>query len=172
MKVIKLLAILILILQSGCLCKHGVPPAAGKVIRDGEEMLWGRVDANRLFTSYPEWKNEYDNYQADTAVINDIKTDRHLAAEIFFATWCEDSQREVPRFLKINDLLNIFTYDSLRLYAVDRNKQLADDLCSRRNIVKVATFIFYRSGSEIGRITEYPQDTLENDMKNICTRTQ
>jgi thiol-disulfide isomerase/thioredoxin len=165
MKLINISAIVLLFIQPGCLVKPDLSSA--RVIKDGEEILWGQVTARQLFFDYPEWKIEFDDYQVDTAALSDFKSDHQLAVEIFFATWCEDSQREVPRFLKINTLLHYFPEDSIKMYAVDRKKHLANDLCSVRNITKVATFIFYRSGGEIGRIIEYPQSTLENDLKSI-----
>jgi hypothetical protein len=166
MKLINITAILLLLLlQPGCSGKQELHSA--KVLQDGEELLWGQVSAPQLFFDYPEWKIEYDNYQVDTIALHGLKPDRELAVEIFFATWCADSQREVPRFLKVTALLHFFKDDSIRMYAVNRKKQLTDNLCSLRNISRVATFIFYRSGREIGRIIEYPQDTMEKDLKSI-----
>jgi len=166
MKLIDITAILLLLLlQQGCSGKQELHSA--KVLQDGEELLWGRISAPQLFFDYPDWKIEYNNYQVDTIALYGLKPDREHAVEIFFATWCEDSQREVPRFLKINDLLHFFAEDSIRMYAVDRKKQLAGNLCSLRNISRVATFIFFKSGREIGRIIEYPQETMEKDLKSI-----
>jgi thiol-disulfide isomerase/thioredoxin len=162
---IKIIFYLQILLYTGCTVKNEFQSA--KVVKDGEEMLFGPVSAAQLFFDYPDWRIEYDNYQLDTTGISDWKNDSQLAVEIFFGTWCEDSQREVPRFLKLNDGMNLIPKDSIALYAVDREKQLDNDLCRVRNITRVSTFIFYKSGREIGRIVEYPRVTLEKDIESI-----
>jgi hypothetical protein len=139
-------------------------------MKDGTELLYGPTNAQQLFFDFPDWKSEYVEYQPDPKIINELKSDSLLAVEIFFGTWCEDSQREVPHFLKIIDRSHLCSADNMYLYAVDRNKQLNTNLCNVRNIDRVATFIFYRSGNEIGRIIESPLHTLEQDIYTIINK--
>jgi hypothetical protein len=139
-------------------------------MKNGAELLYGPTNAPQLFFDFPDWKSEYAEYQPDPIIINELKPDSLLAVEIFFGTWCEDSQREVPHFLKIIDRSHFCSADNMYFYAVDRNKQLNTDLCNVRNIDRVATFIFYRSGNEIGRIIESPLHTLEQDIYTIINK--
>jgi thiol-disulfide isomerase/thioredoxin len=81
-------------------------------------------------------------------------------------TWCSDSRREVPRFLRILDELN-FNNELLTINYVDRKKESPEGDISSLDIKYVPTFIFYKGGKEIGRIIETPQITLESDFKNI-----
>lgn len=88
---------------------------------------------------------------------------------VFLGTWCSDSRREVPRFLKIMDQAGI-TADRIRLYGVDRAKESGDGMAGRYAISRVPTFILLRGGEELGRIVEHPVTTLEGDLLDILSR--
>jgi hypothetical protein len=85
---------------------------------------------------------------------------------VFLGTWCSDSRREVPRFLKIADLAGIES-DRIKLYGLDRTKKSSDGLTDRYGIERVPTFIFLRGEREVGRIVELPRTTLEGDVLSI-----
>ena len=84
------------------------------------------------------------------------------------ATWCGDSKREVPRFYKILDALN-FSEKKMQVISVDRNKKAEGFDLTSMNITRVPTFIFYKENKEIGRITERPTKSLEEDMFAILS---
>jgi len=86
--------------------------------------------------------------------------------EIYMGTWCSDSRREVPRFLKILDLA-IFDFHKLKIISVDRDKISPTHEEIGRNIEYVPTFIIHKNNLEIGRIVEFPIITLEGDLINI-----
>ncbi len=85
---------------------------------------------------------------------------------VFMGTWCSDSKREVPRFLRIADGSGM-TSPEFSLYALDRKKTSPDGLERRYGIERVPTFIFLRGDKEIGRIVESPKTTLEGDIITI-----
>jgi thiol-disulfide isomerase/thioredoxin len=85
---------------------------------------------------------------------------------VFLGTWCGDSRREVPHFLKIADRCGI-GQSRVRLHGLDRSKKSREGLADQYHIERVPTFIFLRNGNEIGRITEKPNGTLEADMLAI-----
>jgi len=90
---------------------------------------------------------------------------------VFLGTWCPDSRREVPHFLKIADECGIGS-SRIRLYALDRSKKSNDGLTDQYHIELVPTFIFLKNGAEIGRITEKPHGSLEADMLAILAAAQ
>ena len=83
-------------------------------------------------------------------------------------TWCEDSQRETPNFIKILKQVD-FDFNNLELITVNREKITPQGLENGLNITNVPTFIFYKDGKEINRIVEFPIESLEEDMINILT---
>lgn len=117
-------------------------------------------------TSFSWWfLSEYDFYNPEDSIMKLIDLDS-IKIVCVMGTWCSDSRREVPHFYKILDALN-FNYENLTLYCVDRKKQAEGFDIDQFVIEKVPTFIFYKNDSEIGRIIETPQETLERDMLKI-----
>lgn len=134
-----------------------------------EEILIG--DCNREGLTADDFglifDEEYALYEADPAYLNKIVLlDRNYSIIVVLGTWCQDSQEQVPRFYRILDALK-FPAEMISIICVDGNKTGGDVDISGLNIEKVPTFIFYRNGEEVGRITETPENTLEQDMFEI-----
>jgi thiol-disulfide isomerase/thioredoxin len=77
--------------------------------------------------------------------------------KVFFATWCGNSQQEVPRFLKILSHLRQVPF-SVKFFEVDRDKKEAPFL---------PTFVVTRQGREVGRIVERSPRALETDLTRL-----
>ena len=140
-----------------------------KKITTPNQIMLGKVykkDFN--LAPYKSWFNkEYDLYTLDKTNLNKIKNKLNgKEILVFFGSWCSDSRREVPRFIKILDYLNI-NYRNVHFKALDHNKAAPDYIENTRDIVYVPTFIFLSNNKEIGRIIETPENTLELDMVNI-----
>lgn len=89
-----------------------------------------------------------------------------VTLKIFMGTWCEDSQREVPHFYRILDMIK-FEEKNIELITVDREKMTPEHLEDGFDITNVPTFIFYKDGKELNRIVESPVESLEKDMLAI-----
>lgn len=139
----------------------------------GREMLLGRCTPDALRkNSFNEWfEANYNQYLLDTAsccqVIPLLK-DKNIT--IFMGTWCGDSKREVPRFMKMLDSCS-YPYGRLSLVMVGN----ADTMYKKspgheeegKNIVRVPTIIIEENGVEMGRIIESPVISLEKDLLAI-----
>ncbi len=119
-------------------------------------------------TNFAWWYNpEYENYEPNKNDIDTISSKiSDVRIKIIFGTWCSDSRREVPRFLKILDSIK-FNPANLQLICVDRDKKAAGTDVDKLGVELVPTFIIYRNEKEIGRIVETPKATLEEDLKKI-----
>ncbi len=91
-----------------------------------------------------------------------------LSIRIVLGTWCPDSRREVPRFMKIIDLLQ-FPADKVIFIGVDNTKIAPVGGYDTLGIERVPTFIILQDKVETGRIIENPVTSLEQDMLNILT---
>lgn len=135
----------------------------------GEKILIG-ITSKKVYQDkdFSEWfNNEYTNYKVDTDLLSQYKDKLEgKVIRIVLGTWCSDSRREVPRFIKILDFLD-FPEDKLLLINVDTEKKGLSDETEGLNIEFVPTIIVYSSGKEIGRIIETPIETLEKDLVNI-----
>lgn len=119
-------------------------------------------------SNFANWFNdEYKNYKVDTNLISEYKSKLvNTKIKIVLGTWCSDSRREVPRFLKILDSIG-FCQDNLTIINVDRTKNGLSNETENLKIELVPTFIIYEDNEEIGRIIETPNETLEKDLVEI-----
>ena len=83
-------------------------------------------------------------------------------------TWCHDSNREIPRLIRVCEELGIA--DRLELYGVDVNKKSRLEKEKNWDIRKTPTIIFLRNGEEIGRILEEPEVSFEHSMELIINQ--
>jgi thiol-disulfide isomerase/thioredoxin len=77
-------------------------------------------------------------------------------------TWCHDSKREVPRVIK---LFNLLALENERIKIVALNKQKKGYFKNYKsfNIKRTPTIIFFKNGKEIGRIIERPSESIEEN---------
>lgn len=90
---------------------------------------------------------------------------------VFLGLWCSDSEREVPRFLKIADDAGI-PAERIRFISLDKKKRSPDAEERHYAIERVPTFVMIKGGSEIGRIVEIPRSSLEGDLLMILANAQ
>lgn len=139
--------------------------------RPGEHMELGWVERTVLQTPQYVWFDSgYAAYNPTLEMLEDIQTKLDsVQILVVFGTWCSDSKREVPRFFKIVDGLQI-PRDHIKLYAVDRSKQYPEGIPQEYQIERVPTIILKRGDQELGRIEESPKMTLELDLLDILLR--
>lgn len=134
---------------------------------NNEPMLIGTIDQAELFREFPVFKKNYDGYAPKDSVILSLKDyTENIHIELFLGTWCGDSKRNAAYFLKTLDLAgrpNI-TYTMI---ALDRSKKDSEQRTLKHSIRRVPTMVFLKNEKEIGRITEYPERSVEEDMLSI-----
>ena len=133
-----------------------------------EPMLIGWVNRTEVMSgAYPRFQARYDTVQTDPEVLDLIRTfNEGTDWLVFLGSWCSDSYREVPAFLKIADSSGIGG-TRIRYYALDRDKKSPEGLEQRYGVTHVPTIIGIRDGSEIGRITEKSDPSVEDEMLRI-----
>jgi thioredoxin 1 len=133
-----------------------------------EEMLLGWVDRTNIESpKYPQFKATYDTVKVEKDVVEFIReVNDGVDFLVFFGSWCSDSKREVPRFLKVADMAGIDA-GRIRFYGLDRTKKSDDGLTDKHEIQLVPTFIVFKNGKELGRIVEKPRTTIEDDLLSI-----
>jgi tetratricopeptide (TPR) repeat protein len=141
--------------------------------RNGLPMLIGLCSKSSLMREpYRIWyEPNYNAYTPDSLILKKVKPNiENDTYTIFMATWCGDSQNQVPKFLKILRQLNIpqTNYKIVMVdNASDRYKQSPSHEEVGQNIFRVPTFVVSRNGKEIGRIIENPVESLEKDLSKI-----
>lgn len=139
----------------------------------GTEQLVGKCSrTSLLMTPYAGWfQKNYADYTVDTATCVFIRPLlQHKRFTIFMGTWCGDSQREIPRLLKMLDCCGVpeERVDLVMVSnAADSYKQSPQHEEKGQNIVRVPTIIVQEHKTEMGRIVEYPVVSLEKDLLRI-----
>ncbi len=169
--------IFMLILATFCTSLSGQQINQEIKIEGNPSFMVGQIDINGLTSnSYKNWyyKN-YNAYEVDSKIITSIKNE--LATHkilLFMGTWCGDSKREVPRFIKILEAAD-FPMENLKIIALDKRKGMYKTSPNGEEwglrIKRVPTFIFYKNGKDSNRIIESPIASLEADIKAIVTNT-
>lgn len=139
------------------------------VAAQSEQMLLGYLHKEDFDQEpHSNWFNEnYKAYEIEKHILNDIDVQQqNLTFMVFLGSWCGDTKRELPRFLKIMDYLRI-PAERITLMGLDRNKRAPVYTDNNWKIQYVPTFIVLKNGFEIGRIIEQPVLTLEEDLKNM-----
>ncbi len=153
-------------------------PIVNRQYKDTEgqfEMTGQQIRSAFYHPNYSTWfVEEYESYTPKPESIAELKKLlKGIKINIFFGSWCSDSQTQLPRFLKILDEagLNKAYYN---MYAVNRKKESFYGEEQGSHILYVPTFIFLNNKNvvgettEINRIIETPvNDTLEEDMVQI-----
>lgn len=147
--------------------------STGRDTSSSEKMELGWIQRSDFMRpTYPKFTENYDTVHISNNFIDMIKV-LHGGVDIVvvMGTWCGDSKREVPRFLKIVDLASI-PLQQVKFYGVDRTKKSSDGITKRYNIERVPTFIFFKNDKEVGRIVESPRNSLEEDILSILADAQ
>lgn len=133
----------------------------------------GWIDRSVLMKpEHHQFKERFDTVQVEQQFVPMIKSvEDSVSTLVFLGTWCPDSRREVPRFLRVADDAGI-PQERIRLYAIDRTKKSDDGLTEKYRIERIPTFIFLKHGEEIGRITEAPEKSVEQDMLMILAKSK
>ena len=125
---------------------------------------------------YASWyATNYQAYSVDASSVNRLTklNLKQYTIKVVFGSWCGDSKREVPRFIKLlnetsfpaENLQLIGVQDSLQFY-----KQSPGHEEKGLNVYRVPTFIIYEKHKEVGRITEYPVLSLERDLELLLNK--
>ncbi len=141
--------------------------------RDATTWLLGDLPLAMLNNPpHSEWFHKgYADYQPDNGIMADLMATEKddLTITIVLGTWCPDSRREVPRFIKMADLWG-FPMNKIRFIGVDINKVAPLEDYTQLSIERVPTFIFYKNNIEKGRIIEVPVTSLEQDTRDILKK--
>jgi len=128
------------------------------------ELIVGTVSEATLLTYKDFLLNsaEKDLSAEHLSQIESWPDDLHI--DIYFGTWCHDSQREVPKMLNI---LNKNKTISSKLIALDYDKNDPQGLADSMGVKYTPTFIVSIKNNELGRIIERPTQTLVADITKM-----
>jgi len=152
-----------------------------------KEYVLGWVTPDSLCRACPEFQPIPGAYQPAERALQLLRCyDEPATVLIFFGNWCSDSKREVPKFYATLDLAANKNF-STRLFGLDRSKKDAAGFAEAFGVTRVPTFIFLAANrnfsgnrdswseqtkGELGRITETPAISLEQDWADILKHNE
>ncbi len=149
-------------------------PAVQPAVNFSDPVTWllGYFNPDQLRREpYAVWfLKGFDEYQPNSAAMDKLTgiSKDDLSIKIVMGTWCPDSRREVPRFMRLLDSWK-FPAGKVTFIGVDNSKLAPVGEYEKLDIQRVPTFIVYKNNIETGRIIENPVTSLEQDMVNILT---
>lgn len=127
-----------------------------------------KIEAARILEK-SEWMDIYQAFAVPTNSLSQIreKLPEKLTIDVYFAFWCGDSKVNVPKFMRLIDLLNDKRIE-VNYYITGRkaSRQVKYYVESLK-VERIPTFIFYSGKKEMGRIIENPQEDLIRDFLKI-----
>ena len=123
----------------------------------------GDISQAELLERHEVFKRNYDAHEV-TAGIDGLPAD--LKVKILFGTWCHDSEREVPRMLKLLAASGV-REDNISLISLDIRKEEPEGRAKALAVRFTPTFIFFSDDAELGRIIERPVESLKADIAEM-----
>lgn len=128
-----------------------------------EKIILGSVNKTVLSENTNWFEPNFNNYQPDSSTTAELK--KHVSSMQVFVvagSWCSDTQRELPKFLKIADRIGL-KKDQIEIILLDENKNLNWFNVKVFYVFSVPTFIFMKDGKEQGRIVEMATQPFEKE---------
>ena len=123
----------------------------------------GEISRDDLLNDYSAFSEEYDEYSPSKEELTTIKALQGKQVLVFLGTWCHDSKREVPRFLKLLDTAKV-QLGSLKLVAVGYDKLDPAGLAKQYDLMYTPTIIVSDGEKELSRMIEKPKQSLAVDL--------
>jgi thiol-disulfide isomerase/thioredoxin len=133
---------------------------------EGNEILLGEINIDLLKEYIRDWSSSYNPNSDILKKIKPLIKKREIV--LIMGTWCEDSEREIPGFIKILESTNYNT-TKMRIIAVDEDKTTPNFIEKDYELINIPTIIFYENKNEINRIVEFPIKSIEEDILDILT---
>ncbi|NVJ60102.1 MAG: thioredoxin family protein [Gammaproteobacteria bacterium] len=122
-------------------------------------MAFGTIDGSELLSKYPRFNNEYEDFSpSENDILKLRKIDTPTKLTVVFGSWCHDSEREVPRIIKLVRQSNN-PMIQLNLIAVKHNKQLPEGMPQKYQVLYTPTLYLEQNDELVGNIVERPKES-------------
>ena len=126
------------------------------------KVLKGWIDKADLFEAAPSYQKDYNEYEPNPIAVEIIAAfPKQLQVIVFL-----DCAREAPKFIKTLENADNSRI-TLKMLALDRSKKDGDGVTEQYRIERIPTFVFLVDGTEIGRLVEKVEMSIEEDMATL-----
>ncbi len=132
----------------------------------GQELV-GPAGREAILERCPAWQAVVAAYQPDPEALEKLRgLACEVRVEVYFGSWCPDSEARVSAFFKVLDLAESPLLQAVYV-GVPEAKDKREPFCRERKVEKLPTFIVFVDGREAGRIVETPKKSVEADLVSI-----
>jgi thioredoxin 1 len=130
----------------------------------------GQVSQQQVSSLMPHFAENYRAYRPSEHELIAAQELQGKSLLILFGGWCHDSQREVPRLLKLLDEAQV-SLATVQLVAVNQQKHDPEGLSRVYQLRFTPTFILFDGQTELGRIVERPEISLGEDLAHLVAKS-
>ncbi len=123
----------------------------------------GEISSSELISRYIKFAHHYESYQQDQTEADNFARLKNIEIIVFFGLWCHDSQRELPRLLKLLEASN-FPKNKLKLITIDTNKTVPSEYAEQFKVKYTPTIFVTQNNQIIAKVVEKPKETLAKDI--------
>lgn len=142
--------------------------AGGKDAKVGPEPpIIGQISLETLLSKKKEYAVAAKAYTPNAAALSLLKSaQRPVEIVVFFGTWCSYCKHWLPRFIRaMQDANNPNLH--VTFYGMDEDFSQPEAEINKYGIRKTPTIVVTAGGAELGRITEEPTKSMEQDLALI-----
>ena len=131
------------------------------------EDLVGPASRDAILDHCPTWRDRVAGYLPKPEALDKLRAvGRPVRIEVYFGSWCSDSEAHVSEFFRILDLLDSPMVQTVYI-GVPEDKTKRAPFYQGKDIVRLPTFVVLVDGQEAGRIIETPERSIEEDLVRI-----
>ncbi|MCW8878865.1 MAG: thioredoxin family protein [Kangiellaceae bacterium] len=123
----------------------------------------GQISSEELIKRYQKFEKSFNSYRDLDGEAEHLNKLKGMEIVAFFGLWCHDSQREIPRLLKLNKLAGS-PFASIKLVAVSTEKELPPEYQSKFELNFTPTIYVLQDGQILAKIVEKPKVSLVKDL--------
>ncbi len=139
---------------------------ANKSLAQGADII-GPTTPEQIRSEHRVFDIYVDRYNPDSTAIEFLSAvGDSISIKILFGTWCHDSKREIPAFMKVMEVVDNQVF-SVEYIGVSRDKTDPDGYYNLLGLKYTPTFIIYKDSFEVGRIVEESAKSIEEDLAQI-----
>jgi hypothetical protein len=141
--------------------------AAFSPLSPAVEDLVGPTGREAILAHCPAWREHVTAYQPKPQALKKLRgLEREVRIEVYFGSWCSDSEAHVSEFFKVLDLLDSPLVQTDYI-GIPKDKAKRAPFYQGKDIVRLPTFVVLVDGREAGRIVETPERSIEEDLVRI-----
>jgi len=139
--------------------------AGGTAVRLAPEPpLIGEIALADLLKKKKEYANAAAQFKPNGAAVSLLKSvDRPVEIVVFFGTWCHFCKHYLPHLIKTLEVAGNPNLHA-RFIGIDEDLTQPEQLIAEYTVSKTPTMIVRINDMEIGRITEEPKKSVEEDL--------